>query len=47
MIARESKCQILQDDTLRMKSSEFTYVLTVLVKFDIYFLGSRAKYSCY
>ena len=47
MRARESKCQILQDDTLRMKCSEFTCVLTILVKFDMYFLGSRAKYWCY
>ena len=39
MRARENKCQISENDILRMKFSDFTCVFTILVKFDSYFLG--------
>ena len=39
MGAWENECQISQNDSLLMKLSEFTCVFTILVKFDIYFLG--------
>ena len=39
MGAWENECQISQNDSLLMKFSEFTCVFTILVKFDIYFLG--------
>ena len=40
MTAQENKCQISQNDILPMKFSDyFTCVFTILVKYDIYFLG--------
>ena len=40
MGALENECQISQSDILHMKFSEFyLIVFTILVKFDIYFLG--------
>ena len=40
MGARENECQIAQNDILHMNFSEFyRCVFTILVKFDIYFLG--------
>ena len=41
MGARENECQISQSYILHMKFSEFylMYVITILVKFDIHFLG--------
>ena len=43
MGAREKKCQISQNYILHMKFSEFTCVFTILVKFDIHFLGFLFK----
>ena len=39
MGARENKCQISQNYILDRKFSGFTCVITILVKFDIHFLG--------
>ena len=40
MSARENKCQISQNDMFHMKFSEFYLCFfSILVKFDIYFLG--------
>ena len=39
MGGQENECQISQNDSLLMKFSEFYLVFTILVKFDIYFIG--------
>ena len=39
MEVREKKCQISQNVILQMKFQSFTCVFTILVKFDIHFLG--------
>ena len=39
MGARENECQISQKYIFHMKFQRFTCVLTILVKFDICFLG--------
>ena len=39
MRARENKTQISQNYILHVKFQDFTCVFTILVKFDIYFLG--------
>ena len=39
MGARENECQISQNYILQMKFKNFTCVFTILVKFDIHFLG--------
>ena len=39
MGAWESECQISQNYILQMKVLEFTCIITILVKFDVYFLG--------
>ena len=39
MGAKENKCQISQNYILHMKFQNFTCVFTILVKFDIHFLG--------
>ena len=39
MGARENECQISQNYILHTKFQNFNYVFTILVKFDIHFLG--------
>ena len=39
MRTHENQCQISQSYILHINFQYFTYVITILVKFDIHFLG--------